>query len=212
VNVTVTVERIILVAMTFGLTLAAAIYFAAPRSGGHINPAVTFGLVLTKRVSILQGILYVIAQGFGATTGSALVKAGIPGAFERNLGANVVLAPFGYGLVWFWEIVGTFFLVMVVLNTVGDPDSDKPLPGRQAISAPLAIGFALLVLHLVMIPVDGTSVNPARSFGPALIANFWTDIEIFLVAPFCGSALASMIYLLFLMKRKISDNYEAPYA
>lgn len=186
---------IVAIAGAFGLTIALAVAATANISGGHVNPAVTFGAVITGRMSIIRGGMYWIGQLLGAIVGALLLSAAIPEAIQGNLGANA-LAPgvsAANGLVV--EIVITFALVFVVFATAIDSKG----PGHLA---PLAIGMTILVGHLVAVPFTGTSMNPARSFGPALIANAWMDHWIFWVGPLIGGGLAALVYEYIFLRRK----------
>ena len=149
-------------------------------SGGHINPAVTLAAMVSKRISIDTGILYILlAQLIGAVIGAMLVAAVIPVAAHGNLGAHGLgmdVTVVG-GLIT--EIILTFILVFVIFATAMDPK------GLVWI-APLAIGVAVLVDHLVGVPITGASMNPARSFGPALVGGTWSFHWIYWVGPAIG--------------------------
>ncbi|MBF8267809.1 MAG: hypothetical protein HW388_1317, partial [Dehalococcoidia bacterium] len=156
-------------------------------SGGHINPAVTFAAVLTRKMGVTKGGMYVVGQLSGAIVGAFLLKAVIPDALEGGLGSHA-LGPgitAGAGLVV--EMVLTFLLVFVVFATAMDPKG----PGHLA---PLAIGLAVLVDHLVGVPLTGASMNPARTLGPAWAAGAWADHWVYWVGPLAGGAIAALVY------------------
>jgi MIP family channel proteins len=183
------------IALAFGFTLFVVIYFCASFSGGHINPAVTFAMFITRRISLLRGVLYVIAQCSGACIASIILKGLDPEGFKAAAGAsNQVSADFGIsgGAVLGLEIIMTFGLVFTVFAAT-DPSrqvSTAPLP----ILAPLSIGMIVFVAHLIMIPVDGCSINPARSLGPAAVSRTWNHFWIYWAGPLIGGMIAALIY------------------
>jgi aquaporin Z len=183
------------VALAFGLTLLTMAYTIGPISGCHINPAVTFGLWIAKRFPARDVIPYMLAQVLGAIAAAFVLYAvanGKPGFVAGQFASNGygALSPGGYNMVsaLIVEIVLTFGFLMVILGS-----TDKRAPVGFA---GLAIGLALTLIHLIAIPVDNTSVNPARSTGPALVvrgeelAQLW----LFWVAPLLGGGLAGLLY------------------
>lgn len=182
------------IAFAHGLAIALLVAGTAKISGGHINPAVTFGAVITGRMKLSTGGLYVAAQLAGAVIGALLVKAAVVGQFEGNLGAHAlnleVLDGVGAGVLV--EAVLTFVLVFTVFATAMDKRGMANL-------APIAIGLAVLVDHLVGVPLTGASMNPARSFGPALVAGFWDDHWVYWLGPLIGGGLAALVYYLTFM-------------
>uniref|UniRef100_A0A453P4N7 Uncharacterized protein n=1 Tax=Aegilops tauschii subsp. strangulata TaxID=200361 RepID=A0A453P4N7_AEGTS len=146
-------------------------------SGGHINPAVTFGLFLARKVSLIRALLYIIAQCLGAICGVGLVKGFQSSYYVRyGGGANELSAGYSKGTGLAAEIIGTFVLVYTVFSAT-DPKRnarDSHIP----VLAPLPIGFAVFMVHLATIPITGTGINPARSLGAAVIYNkdkAWDD-------------------------------------
>ena len=186
------------VAFAFGLSLLAMAYTIGPISGCHINPAVTFGAFLAKRIGIKDAVGYVIAQCIGATIGASAVLAVAKGAADGyhaqlgGLGANGfgLHSPGGYSLTaaFLAEAILTFFLVLTVL---GSTDVKAPVG-----FAGVPIGFVLVLIHLVGIPITNTSVNPARSLGPALFVRGWAleQLWLFWVAPLFGALVAALTY------------------
>jgi aquaporin Z len=186
------------VALAFGLSLLAMVYTIGPVSGCHINPAVTIGALLTRKIGARDAAFYIVAQIIGAILGAAvvlLVAKGAPigySAAGSGLGANGYgeHSPAGYSLLsaLVAEIVLTMFLVLTVL---GSTDDQAP-----AGFAGIAIGSVLTLIHLVGIPITNTSVNPARSIGPALFVGGWalSQLWLFIVAPVVGAALAAGVY------------------
>jgi aquaporin Z len=183
------------VALAFGLTLLTMAYTIGPISGCHINPAVTFGLWLAKRFPARDVIPYMIAQVIGAIAAAAvlyLVASGKPGWVAGQFASNGYgpLSPGGYGAgsAIIIEIVLTFGFLMVIL---GATDRRAPVG-----FAGLAIGLALTLIHLISIPIDNTSVNPARSTGPAIFAGGaeLSQLWLFWIAPLVGGGLAGLVY------------------
>jgi aquaporin Z len=178
-----------------------------PISGGHFNPAVTFGLVVGKRFPAKEFASYVVAQLVGGALAAAVLyviatgKAGfdVQGGFASNgYGAH---SPGGYSLLagFVSEVVLTFLFLIVILGS-----TDKRAPKGIA---PIAIGLALTLVHLVGIPVTNLSVNPARSTGPALFVGGWaiSQLWLFCLAPLIGAGLAGLVY----SKGLASDDAEA---
>ncbi|KAF7076623.1 hypothetical protein CFC21_081248 [Triticum aestivum] len=183
------------IAWAFGGMIFVLVYCTAGVSGGHINPAVTFGLLLARKVSLVRALLYMVAQCLGAMCGAGLVKAVHGAQYARHGGGANELAP-GYskGAGLAAEIIGTFVLVYTVFAAT-DPKR-KARDSHVPVLAPLPIGFAVLIVHLATIPITGTGINPARSLGPAVVYNnkkAWDDQWIFWVGPFIGAAIA-MVY------------------
>ena len=186
------------VALAFGLTVMTMGYAIGHISGYHLNPAVTFGLVVGGRFKSSDAGPYILAQVLGAIAAAALlylIASGKPG-FDINggLASNGYGAhsPGGYslfaGLVT--EVVMTFMFLMIILGA-----TDERAPQGFA---PIAIGLGLTLIHLISIPVTNTSVNPARSTGPALMVGGWAlaQLWLFWVAPLLGAALAGVAYRL----------------
>jgi len=180
------------VALAFGLALLALAYALGPVSGCHVNPAVTLGVLLRRNMSVTEAAWYWGAQLAGAVVAGAVLKlmtSGFgdvtdqTGALGTNDWGKTVSGPGAF----VFEIVATFLLVFVVLTVT----AQNAAPGF----AGLAIGLVLTVIHLVGIPLDGTSVNPARSFGPALFAgsHAMSHVWLFLVAPLIGGLLAALV-------------------
>jgi aquaporin Z len=177
------------VALAFGLVLLALAYALGAISGCHINPAVTLGVLLAKGMTRTEAAYYWLAQFAGGIAGAALLKlmtSGFGGVTDQtgtlgstDWGPNITM-----GGAFVLEVVLTFVFVAVILLVTGR----SATPGF----AGLAIGLALTAVHLVGIPLDGTSVNPARSFGPALFAGgeSLTHVWLFIIAPLIGAALA----------------------
>ncbi|KAL2629087.1 hypothetical protein R1flu_013773 [Riccia fluitans] len=184
------------IAWSFGATVFILVYCIAGISGGHINPAVTLGLFLGRRMSLFRALIYMVAQTAGGVCGAGVAR-GLHGyEFEAaGGGANVLSRGISTGVGLGIEIVGTFILVYVVYSATDAKRNaqDSHVP----VLAPLPIGLAVFVLNLGMIPITGCSVKPARSFGPAAIYNghkVWDDQWIFWVGPFLGAAAAAFYH------------------
>jgi aquaporin Z len=184
------------VSLAFGLTVLTMAYAVGGISGGHFNPAVSVGLMVGGRFAAKDLLPYIIAQVLGAIAASFtlyIIASGkadfsTAGGFASNgFGAR---SPGGYTMMacLVAEVVLTFFFLLIILGA-----TDKRAPAGFA---PIAIGLALTLIHLVSIPVTNTSVNPARSTGPALFAGAEaiSQLWLFWVAPLVGAALAGVVY------------------
>ena len=184
------------VSLAFGLTVLTMAYAIGHISGCHLNPAVTIGLWTGKRIPASDILPYIVAQVLGAIAGAGLLyviasgKAGfsVTAGFAAN--GYATHSPGGYTLLacLVAETLLTFMFLMIIL---GSTDARAPRG-----LAPLAIGFGLTLIHLISIPVTNTSVNPARSTGPALFAGGWalSQLWMFWVAPLIGGVLGGVIY------------------
>lgn len=186
------------IALAFGFTLLALAYALGPVSGCHVNPAVTLGILLDGRINIRTAAGYWGAQLLGGIAGAALLfllAKQVPGlrtsgAFGSNGFGDRSAVHLNTGGAFLAEVVLTFLLVFVVLAVT----SKVAVLGFDG----LPIGLALAVIHLIGIPLTGTSVNPARSLGPALFAGgaALSQLWLFLVAPLVGGALAALVHRL----------------
>jgi len=177
------------VAFAFGLSVLAMVYTIGKISGCHINPAITLGLLLSKKISGKDAAMYMIFQVIGAIIGSAIlyVLAKDSGSTTTLTGAN----GFAEGTMlraFVAETVFTFIFVLVVLGVTSK--------GANNQFAGVAIGLALVLIHIVCIPITGTSVNPARSIGPAIFqgGEALSQLWLFIVAPFLGAAISALVW------------------
>ncbi|XP_068652722.1 aquaporin PIP2-4-like [Aristolochia californica] len=181
------------IAWAFGGMIFVLVYCTAGISGGHINPAVTFGLFLARKVSLIRAVMYMVAQCLGAICGVGLVKGFQKSYYERyGGGANELADGYNKGVGLGAEIIGTFVLVYTVFSAT-DPKRNAR-DSHVPVLAPLPIGFAVFMVHLATIPITGTGINPARSLGAAVIYNkekAWDDQWIFWFGPFIGAAIAA---------------------
>ncbi len=204
------------VAFAFGLSLLAMAYAIGPISGCHINPAVTVGLLLGKKIGARQAGGYIVAQIVGAIIAAGLVLLIAKGLPDGYIASASGLAANGFGehspghysmLSGFLaEIVLTMFLVLTVF---GATDWKAPVG-----FAGIPIGLVLTLIHLVGIPITNTSVNPARSIGPALFVGGWAlqQLWLFIVAPLIGAALAAGVYEVIRMPQVVISTAEAEQA
>lgn len=184
------------VALAFGLTVVTMAYAVGHISGGHFNPAVSVGLWIGGRFKSSELAGYIIVQVLGAIAAATvlyIIASGAPGfSTDGGFAANGYgeHSPGQYSLVsaLVAEVVLTFFFLLIILGVT----SDKAPKGF----APLAIGLALTLIHLISIPITNTSVNPARSTGQALFAGSWAlgQLWLFWLAPIFGAILAGLVY------------------
>lgn len=179
-------------ALAFGFAIVAMAYGIGPISGCHVNPAVSLGAFVAGRMGLAEMGLYWVAQVLGAVAGAAILGE-ISGQFA-NLGQNGwgpgYLGEFPMMAALIFEVVMTALFVIVILGSTGEGSS----PGF----AGLAIGLTLAVIHIVGIQVTGVSVNPARSFGPAILAQGQaiSQLWLFIVAPAAGAVIGALLFRL----------------
>jgi MIP family channel proteins len=177
------------VALATGLTIGVMVIAVGHISGGHFNPAITFGFLVTRRMSALLGVAYIVAQLAGGVLAALLLRWVFPAANRdaANLGApSVHTIDVGAALVV--EALITFFIVWVVFSLTTD------MRNAYAVLAGLAIGLVFVFGMLLAYPLTGGSFNPARAFGPELISNTWNDAWIYYVGPLAGGAIAALLY------------------
>lgn len=188
------------IAFAFGLALLAMVYAIGGVSGCHINPAVSLSMLAAGRISVKDTISYIIAQCIGAVIGASILYSIAIGTPAYSLAANGLgqngygtASPLGFSMtsVFIAELVFTFIFVLVIHGAT----SERVPKGF----AGLPIGLSLVLIHLVGIPVDGTSVNPARSLGPAVIVGgtALNQLWLFWIAPIIGGLAAAFVWRLF---------------
>ena len=181
------------VALAFGLSIVAMAYVIGGISGCHINPAVSLAMLITKKLSVIDFVGYFIAQVVGAIAGAGLLKVilslGNVEDLTGGLGSNGV-ANVGVAGAIIVEIILTFIFLFTILGVTSD-ESKGSVAG-------IVIGLTLTFVHIIGIPLTGTSVNPARSIGPALLAggDALANVWVFIVGPFVGAALAAVVFIL----------------
>ncbi|HLV90273.1 MAG: aquaporin [Acidimicrobiales bacterium] len=178
--------EIVAIALAFGLALFAGISALGHVSGGHFNPAVTLAMLVDKRISLSDAIGYWVGQIAGGVVGSAVIlaAAGQDGVAMTNTGYDELSRAITV------EVLLTAVFVWVIMAVTRKAGSHVPL----------TIGLTLVMVHLAGIPFSGASVNPARSFGPAVISGEFTNIGVYLYAPLIGGLIAAVLYRLFPVK------------
>ncbi len=184
------------VAFAFGLTVLTMAFAIGPISGCHLNPAVSFGLVAGGRFKAGELLPYIVSQVLGAIAGAGVLYFIASGKAGFDLSAGLASNGYGehspgkysMGAGFVTEVVMTFMFLIIILGAT----DERALKGF----APIAIGLGLTLIHLISIPVTNTSVNPARSTGPAIFVGGWalTQLWLFWVAPILGAVLAGGVY------------------
>lgn len=186
------------ISLAFGVTVLVMVYAIGPISGCHINPAITVAMLVAKKINGRDTIGYIVAQGIGAIIAAAVIlaiasgKAGyvcaVNGLGQNGYGAH---SPDQYSLLagLIFEVVFTFIFLFVIFGS-----THKRAPAGFA---GIAIGLTLVLIHLVGIPITGTSVNPARSLGPALLVGGEAlgQLWLFIVAPIVGGVIAALVWM-----------------
>nr|BAK32935.1 aquaporin [Belgica antarctica] len=197
-----------LIALAFGLSVFMAAMTIGHISGCHINPAVTVGLLAAGKVSVLRAVFYIVAQCAGAAAGVASLNAlvsGVAGAGPRGLGHTSL----SMGVSEFQGLGFEFFLGFVlVLVVFGVTDENKP---DSRFIAPLAIGLTVTLGHLGTVSYTGSSMNPARTFGTALITGNWEHHWIYWAGPILGGVAAALLYVLAFAAPEIDSHAPEKY-
>lgn len=198
-------QDIVAIGIATGLAIGIMVAAAGHISGGHYNPAVTAGMLVTKRIGVPDAIAYIIAQMVGAVLGAGAitlayldvdrnrVNLGLP-----SVGTSIVADPPVKLSVWnalSMEIILTFFLVLVIFGTA----VDKRSIGRWV--APLAIGITIAIGNMAGVAASGAAMNPIRWFGPAVIQQDFSNFWIWIVGPLVGGVIAALVYEMFLMDK-----------
>eukprot|EP00536_Pseudo-nitzschia_multiseries_P001838 jgi/Psemu1/182141/e_gw1.24.128.1 len=198
---------LISIAIAFGFTISVLAYGIGHISGGHINPAVTLSFMALGKQSIVGGALYILSQCIGAIFGSLILWGcttsltdgsvkpdGVSYGPAFGLGANGLGSDVSQGCAFLLEMMGTYLLVITVLNSAVHSGS------TAGNAAPIAIGWSVMLAHIVLIPYTGCGINPARSLGPMVVdsiagVNVWNrGVWVFYTAPFVGGLLAAATY------------------
>jgi len=191
------------VALAHGIILSVMVT-ALMRISGHFNPAVTIGFLTTRRIGPFMAVVYVLAQLLGAMLGAYALQAGTPDVlFEAARGGGQAVAlDITTGQAFMLEAIATFFLVFVIFGTAVDPKA--PRVGG------FAIGLTLAASILAIGPFTGGSLNPARSFGPAIATNIWEGHLIYWVGPIVGGVIAAQLYEWVLMRHPVEPVDHGP--
>ena len=187
-----TTAQVLTVASAFGLSVVAMAYAIGGVSGCHINPAITLGVLASGKMSAKDAAMYILFQIIGAFIASGLlwvITQGVEMDYATTMGANACAPGVSVYAAFLAEMIGTFIFVLVVL---GVTDSEK---GNSSLAG-LAIGLSLILIHIVLIPLTGTSVNPARSIAPAVFegGQALSDLWIFICAPLVGGILSALVW------------------
>lgn len=196
------IEAILTISFAHGAAIGLMVYAFGHVSGAHINPAVTIPMIITRKISIADGIGYIIFQLIGAITAAFSLKTILPelGAkvnFGTQSGPSDLLnnsVTSGLAI----EIILTFFLVTVIFMTAVHKKAPAGIQG-------IAIGGMIFLIHIVGVPLTGASVNPARTFGPALVSGFWEFHWIYWVGPIIGGIIAGLIMNYIFVKKAESE-------
>ena len=184
------IQDLIMIALAHGAAIGLMVYTFGHVSGAHFNPAVTISMLVTKRISIKEAIPYIASQLIGAIVAAASLKAIIPDLGSKvNFGTQPGPSDLLHQSVvsgFAVEAILTFFLVTVIFMTAVHKKAPAGMYG-------LAIGGMIFLIHLVGVPLTGASVNPARTFGPALISGYWTNHLMYWVGPIVGAVIAGLI-------------------
>jgi aquaporin TIP len=193
------------IALAHAIVLSVMITATMTISGGHLNPAVTIGLLATRRIGPVSALAYIVAQLVGAVLGAFLVKALLPAGAVRSamVGVPVIAGSMTLGQAISLELILTFFLMFAVYGTAVSPDA--PRVGG------FGIGLVLLFDILVGGPLTGAAMNPARAFGPAVVSGEWVGHIAYWVGPIIGALLAALLWEYFLLprgphRRRRTDN------
>lgn len=184
------IQDLIMISLAHGGAIGLMVYAFGHVSGGHFNPAVTISMLVAKRISIKEAIPYIVSQLIGAIVAAASLKAIIPDLgsavnFGTQPGPSDLLhnsVASGFAV----EAILTFFLITVIFMTAVHKKAPAGMYG-------LAIGGMIFLIHLVGVPLTGASVNPARTFGPALISGYWDYHWMYWAAPITGAIIAGLI-------------------
>ena len=199
------------IAFAFGFTILILVYLIGPISGCHINPAVTIAMFVSDKIKTLDAVWYIIMQSFGAIFGGAILLLIASGQPEYSIATNG-LGQNGYGIAspggydgfacFIAEVILTFIFVLIIFGA-----TSKLM--HKNFSA-IAIGLALTIVHIVGIPITGTSVNPARSLGPAVLVGGTaiSQLWLFLFAPVIGAVLAAIVWMIFKYWHEIETGNE----
>lgn len=184
-------------ALAHGLAIFLGVSFSAHISGGHLNPAVTVGFLVTKRIGTTVALAYIASQLLGGIVAAITLKIVMPvgAAGVTALGTPVPGQGVGQGQALLVEGILTFFLVFVIFGTAVDPRGPKAI-------FPLCIGMTITMDILAGGALTGASMNPARSFGPALLSGRWDDHWVYWLGPILGGAFAAWLYDTFLLEKK----------
>lgn len=176
------------IALAHGLTIGTMVSAVGHISGAHLNPAVTLGFLVTRRITARLSVIYIVSQLLGGIVAALLLNGIFPSSSvsASKLGATLVHGDIGVGMAVLVEIVLTFLLVLVIFGTAVDSRGPK-LGG-------MAIGLVITLAVFVGGPLTGASLNPTRTLGPALVGGYWADHWVYWIGPAVGAVLAALLY------------------
>lgn len=188
--------------LQFGLFFAALMYVFGQYSGAQMNPALSFGLILAKKTDPVQGVINIVFQVIGGICGAMLICIVVDSQASMMIGTQSIVPVYSAGQAFFAEAMGTMLVMYTVLETAGNANA--------GIVAPLATGIAVYTAHTFLGSIDGCSINPARTFGPTLVASIgeryntlvmessdlWEDHWVFWAGPLAGAAVAVGVNML----------------
>ncbi|AWP09633.1 Aquaporin-0a [Scophthalmus maximus] len=195
-------HNVLHVAFCFGLAAATLIQSIGHISGGHINPAVTFAYLIGSQMSLFRAFFYIVAQCLGALAGAAVLYGVTPSNMRGNLALNTLQPGISLGMATTMEVFLTLQLVVCIFAV-----TDERRNGRLG-SAALAIGFSVLMGHLLGMYYTGAGMNPARSFAPAVLVRNFVNHWVYWVGPMIGGAMGALLYdfMLFPRMRGLSER------
>jgi len=195
-------SKLVQIALTFGFMVTCLVTVLGHVSGCHINPAVTVSLLVVGKCSVLRSVLYIVVQCIGAVAGFFLLLQITPSELSSNgpTGATSLGPNVSQGQGFLTEAIATFLLILVIHAA-----TDKRHAEVKHI-APILIGLAITVCHLFAIKYTGSSVNPARSLGPAVVYGAWADHWIYWIAPLSGAVFGGVVYKLIFEVRKGEED------
>lgn len=197
-------DNLVAIALAHGLAIAVMVAAAGHISGGLYNPALTVGLVVSKKMTVQRGGIFVVSELLGGLVAALALVVIYPSSQINavDLGTPALGEGIGVGAAVFAELILTFFLMFVVFGVAIDPNSPKSI-------APLAIGLTITADIFTMGAVTGAAMNPARAFGPALVQNFWADQWVYWVGPILGAAIAALLYNQFILSEEVAEETTA---
>ncbi|XP_050396611.1 aquaporin AQPAe.a isoform X2 [Patella vulgata] len=181
-------SSIVQIALCFGLSVATIVWNIAHISGGHINPAVTAGMLAARKISLARAVFYLLFQLVGAIVGAGILLGLTPDGYHGSLGMTTVSPKIDVGKAVGVEFMITFILVFTVFASCDGKRKD--IKG----SVPLTIGLSVTMCHLFAIQYTGSSMNTARTFGPAVVIGIWEHHWVYWVGPILGGVVAGLLY------------------
>ena len=197
----VTAGSIVGIALAFGLGISTLAFSIGHISGGHINPMVTIALLIMGEIKVVNSVFYILSQLLGSMVGAGFLLLSTS-VDQLTNATNGVSEQTTLGGAFAMEAVLSFLLVFVILQTAVHPQAGAAVGNN----APLAIGFAVFLAHIVAIPFTGTSINPARSFGPAIVTGHLDELWLFVVAPVVGGSFAALVGKFIMFPRKEEEE------